>query len=285
LPRLAGQHGSPLLSLALESVAESGLWRRAAMMPHNDGDGKVRWTRGFSWPALFGFVHARVSEELRFRLWRCALQLCVTSPELAPFAEVPLALCDVVEDAPPGAAELLQAAIAGGADKDALVPLRQRLRQRCHEDCDALKLLMTQQDAECAEQARRAALAEVGIDVDAWAGVITLEAPREKLRSRRPAPVKDDKNSAAAAGSSKQGRRRVGAAATAAIEVAPSDPELPLLSDEALVKQPGSHSGVKGASQPSGPVDGVEPKRRKKSGKKVGEVAISSKGAPRAHGA
>lgn len=282
LPRLAGQHGSPLLSLALESVAESGLWRRAALMPQNDGD-KVRWTRGFSWPSLFGFVHSRVGEELRFRLWRCALQLCVTSPELAPFAEVPLALCDVAEEAPPGAAQLVQAAIALGADKDALLPLRQRLPQTADEDHAVVKLLMPQQDAEAAEQARRVALAEVGIDVDSWAGAITLEAPREKLRSRRPAPVKEEKTGAVI--SRKQGRRHAGAPAGApAVEVAPSQPELPLLPE---IEAPAKSCAVaKGASEASEPVHSLEPKRRKKGGKaKDGEVGISSKSAPKAHGA
>lgn len=285
LPRLAGQHGSPLLSLALESIAESGLWRRAAMMPQNDGDGKMRWTRGFSWPSLFGFVHSRVSEELRFRLWRCALQLCVTSPELAPFAEVPLALCDVADQAPPGAAELLQAAIVLGADKDALLPLQQRLPQPADGDHDALKLLMPQQDAEAAEQARRTALAEVGIDVESWAGVITLEAPREKLRSRRPAPVKEEKTGAA--NSSKQGRRRAG---VPAVEVAPAHPELPLLPEiaapTAIPVEAATKASSKVASKTSEPIDGLEPKRRRKGGKaKDGEVGISSKGAPRAYGA
>jgi len=206
-------------------------------------------------------------------LWRCALQLCVTSPELAPFAEVPLALCDVAEEAPPGAAELLQAAIALGADKDALLPLRQRLPPIADGNADAVKLLMPQQDAEAAEQARRAALAEVGIDVDSWAGAITLEAPREKLRSRRPAPVKEEKIGAANSG--KQGRRRAGAPA---VEVAPSQPGLPLLPEvEAPTATP--------AEVPK-PVDGLEPKRRRKGGKaKDGEVGISSKGAPKAHGA
>ena len=44
LPKLPGKHGAPMLSLALESIAESGLWRRGVLLPHNE-DGQTRWLR------------------------------------------------------------------------------------------------------------------------------------------------------------------------------------------------------------------------------------------------
>ena len=71
-PKLPGKHGAPMLSLALESLAESslekktcknkvvlnevehfraklqsnpgGLWRRGVLLPHNE-DGQTRWLR------------------------------------------------------------------------------------------------------------------------------------------------------------------------------------------------------------------------------------------------
>ncbi|CAE7688557.1 unnamed protein product [Symbiodinium sp. CCMP2456] len=140
LPKIPGKHGAPMLSLALESVAESGLWRRGVLLPSNE-DGQTRWLRlpvpplasqlmgwdvfgNFSWPELFAFVHERLPIEMRFRLWRplgmslvrgralrrlgwqpstrdalplplqhhaniemkCSLQICVSSPALAPLA-------------------------------------------------------------------------------------------------------------------------------------------------------------------------------------------------------
>ena len=69
LPKLPHKHGAPMLSLALESIAESGLWRRGVLLPHNE-DGQMRWLRNFSWPELFAFVHERLPTEMRFRLWR-----------------------------------------------------------------------------------------------------------------------------------------------------------------------------------------------------------------------
>eukprot|EP00439_Symbiodinium_sp_Y106_P055144 s760_g7.t1 len=44
LPKIPGKHGAPMLSLALESVAESGLWRRGVLLPSNE-DGQTRWLR------------------------------------------------------------------------------------------------------------------------------------------------------------------------------------------------------------------------------------------------
>ncbi|CAE7331912.1 unnamed protein product [Symbiodinium sp. CCMP2592] len=113
LPKIPGKHGAPMLSLALESVAESGLWRRGVLLPSNE-DGQTRWLRNFSWPELFAFVHERLPIEMRFRLWRCSLQICVSSPALAPLAEIPFALASAAAEAPPGAPELLAEALELG---------------------------------------------------------------------------------------------------------------------------------------------------------------------------
>lgn len=194
LPKIPGKHGAPMLSLALESIAESGLWRRGVLLP-DTSDGQTRWMRNFSWPELFTFVHERVPPELRFRLWRCSLQICVNSPALAPLAEIPFALAAVAADAPPGAAELLQEALQLGADPDSLAPLQSRLPQ-LPEASDAKKmalppvvgvglpmlgaegkLLFAPVDGMNAEKDRRAELAELGINVEAWAPA-DIEVPK-----------------------------------------------------------------------------------------------------------
>lgn len=194
LPKLPGKHGAPMLSLALESIAESGLWRRGVLLP-DTSDGQTRWMRNFSWPELFTFVHERVPAELRFRLWRCSLQICVNSPALAPLAEIPFALAAVAADAPPGAAELLQEALQLGADPDSLAPLQSRLPQ-LPEPSDAKKmvlppvvgiglpmlgaegkLLLAPVDGMNAEKDRREELAELGINVEAWAPA-DIEVPK-----------------------------------------------------------------------------------------------------------
>lgn len=189
LPKLPGKHGAPLLSLAVEAVAESGLWRRAALMPQTM-DGQTRWLRGFSWPELFAFAHARLPADMRFRLWRCALQLCVLDPELAPLAEVPIALASAAEDAPPGAAELVQEAIRLGADPSMLSQLGAKLPQLP----EAVKgeLLMSKEKASAAEAQRRAALKVLGIDIDDWAPA-DVEAPQmapphHRMRAGRAGP-------------------------------------------------------------------------------------------------
>jgi len=174
LPKLPGKHGAPMLSLAVESVAESGLWRRAALMPRFIG-GQTRWLRGFSWPSLFAFAHERLPVEMRFRIWKCALQLCVASPTLAPLAEVPFALVSVANEAPAGAAELLREAISLGADKEALAPLVARLPPA--RGAQAPKgLLVPRKDFEGAERERREELASLGVRVDDWAPA-DVEAP------------------------------------------------------------------------------------------------------------
>merc|ERR1712232_721232 len=92
-------------------------------------DGQTRWLRGFSWPQLFIFAHERLPVEMRFRLWRCSLQLCVASPALAPLAEVPIALTQLAAsgEAPPGVTELVQEAILLGADAGSLAQLSAKL--------------------------------------------------------------------------------------------------------------------------------------------------------------
>eukprot|EP00435_Cladocopium_sp_Y103_P037184 s2477_g9.t2 len=190
LPKLPGKHGAPMLSLALESVAESGLWRRGVLLPHNE-DGQTRWLRNFSWPELFNFVHERLPTEMRFRLWRCSLQICVSSPELAPLAEIPFALASAAAEAPPGAAfgasltpELLQEALDLGADPEALGPLCSRLPVPPKaKKAPALgvppeaKLLLAPADGVNAENERRAELASLGINIEVWAPS-DLEVPK-----------------------------------------------------------------------------------------------------------
>lgn len=166
LPKLPGRHGTPMLSLAVESIIESGLCRRAVLLPQTV-DGQPKWVRGFSWPALFGFAHERLPVEMRFRLWRSALQLCVMSPDLASQAEVAIALAQVAGDAPNGAADLLIEAIALGADADALAGVRTRLDSSL-EAANAKGWLVPRAKALEAEKSRRVALNELGVDVQAW---------------------------------------------------------------------------------------------------------------------
>eukprot|EP00933_Yihiella_yeosuensis_P044439 TRINITY_DN3956_c0_g1_i1.p1 TRINITY_DN3956_c0_g1~~TRINITY_DN3956_c0_g1_i1.p1 ORF type:complete len:1130 (-),score=341.71 TRINITY_DN3956_c0_g1_i1:159-3548(-) len=191
LPKLPGKHGAPMLSLAVESIAESGLWRRGCLMPHTL-DGQTRWLRGFSWPELFAFVHDRVPVEMRFRLWRCSLQICVSSPALAPFAEIPFALAAAADGAPPGAAELLAEALELGADPDALAGVKARLPKLpevsgkkskaapltgVYLDGAEAKLLLAPDAGIQAEKERRAELFALGIKVDDWAPA-DLEVPK-----------------------------------------------------------------------------------------------------------
>jgi len=178
LPKHPGKHGAPMLSLALESVAESGLWRRGVLLPHNE-DGQTRWLRNFSWPELFSFVHERLPTEMRFRLWRCSLQICVSSPALAPLAEIPFALASVAADAPPGASELLQEALDLGADPESLGPLCARLPPQKEAKLKERepKLLLSPADGINAERERRAELASLGINIEVWAPS-DLEVPK-----------------------------------------------------------------------------------------------------------
>lgn len=188
LPKIPGKHGAPMLSLALESVAESGLWRRGVLLPSNE-DGQTRWLRNFSWPELFAFVHERLPIEMRFRLWRCSLQICVSSPALAPLAEIPFALASAASEAPPGAPELLAEALELGADPEALNPLKLRLPalpQKAKKlppaigipsDLATPRLLLPPADALAVEAQRRQELAALGVDIEVWAPA-DVEVPK-----------------------------------------------------------------------------------------------------------
>jgi len=174
LPRLPWKHATPMLSLAVESIAESGLWRRAVLLPQMV-NGHARWLRGFSWPKLFCFVHEKLSPEMRFRLWRASLQICVADPALAPYAEIPFALNSVVKDAPPGAAQLLHEAVVLGADAAALSPLLSRISNKAAPPTQA-SLLLGRDEAVQEERERRALLKDLGVDIDAWVPP-SMEAP------------------------------------------------------------------------------------------------------------
>jgi hypothetical protein len=176
LPNLPGKHGAPLLSLAVESVAESGLWRRAALLPRTVG-GQTRWLRGFSWPQLFAFVHRRLNPEMRFRIWRSSLQVAVAEPQMALLAEVPHSLEAAAGEAPPGAAALLREAIGLGADKVVFAKLLRTLPVPDEAE-EVGSVLLPREEALALEQARREALAELGVDVGAWAPA-GVEAPHE----------------------------------------------------------------------------------------------------------
>eukprot|EP00929_Paragymnodinium_shiwhaense_P013704 TRINITY_DN121550_c0_g1_i1.p1 TRINITY_DN121550_c0_g1~~TRINITY_DN121550_c0_g1_i1.p1 ORF type:complete len:1137 (-),score=292.20 TRINITY_DN121550_c0_g1_i1:216-3572(-) len=173
LPKLPGKQGAPMLSLAVEAVVESGLWRRAVLQPQAVGF-HTRFVRSFSWPQLFAFAHERLPTEMRFRLWRCALQLCVMSPVLAPLAEVPMALQNAVaaRQAPPGAAELIDEAIRLGADAAALASIGAKLPPLpdAGKGAQRQSWLLPRAEAEQAERAKRADLDNVGIaDLALWA--------------------------------------------------------------------------------------------------------------------
>mmetsp|Transcript_18467 Transcript_18467/g.51350 ORF Transcript_18467/g.51350 Transcript_18467/m.51350 type:complete len:1107 (-) Transcript_18467:24-3344(-) len=196
LPKLPGKHSAPMLSLAVESIAETGLWRRSVLLPHMVG-GKARWRRGFSWPQLFNFAHERLAADMRFRLWRCALQLCISDPALATYAEVPFALVQVMKDAPAGAAGLVREAVALGADAAALSPLVSRLppSEKTKESTDGL---LPRAEAKAAEKERRAQLAELGINCDSWAPA-EVQTPDIMPAHHRMKLAKGDKGGSAAA--------------------------------------------------------------------------------------
>ena len=188
LPRVLGDHGSALLVISVEAVAASGLWRRAVLLPSKDG-GRTRWTHDFSWPRLFGFVTKVVdTAQLRLRLWRCALQLCVANPELASSAEVPLALSSKpLEDAPPRVTALLDAAIALGASRANLDGLRAKLGEEPLAGSEERFGLVPRAEAEEAERAFHEKLGELQLDVAAWVPPLTdapkVAAPHVRMRA------------------------------------------------------------------------------------------------------
>lgn len=179
LSKHPGRHGEALLCLAVESIIESGLWRCAVSLPldaHNQ-----KFTRGFSWPTLFEFVRNRLPPPLHLRLWRCCLQVCVTCPALAPWAQIPLALAAGVENAPPGAAELVKTAVSLGADADALSPIAAGMPPlEGIEVPEQVELLRPRAEAVKAEKDLVADLAELGVKMSEWAPAMDMKPPKGK---------------------------------------------------------------------------------------------------------
>jgi len=179
LSKHPGRHGEALLCLAVESIIESGLWRCAVSLPvdaHNQ-----MFTRGFSWPKMFEFVQSRLTHALQLRLWRCCLQVCVTSPALAPWAQIPLALAAGIETAPAGAAELVKTAITLGADADALKPILAGMPPlEGIQVPDQAELLSPRPEAVKAEEALAAELTELGVKMGDWTPPPAMRAPKGK---------------------------------------------------------------------------------------------------------
>jgi len=197
LPKMPGKHSAPMLSLALESVAESGLWRRAVLLQRMVG-GTERWVRGFSWPQLFAFTYERLSEKMHFRLWKCSLQLCIASPKNSLLAEVHLALIRHLKVAPPGAGALVREAVSKGADQFALAPLLEKLpgAQGAMPE-DAREMLLNREDALEQERERRISLAQLGVHVEAWAPADLPESdflpPHHRMRGAKGKDLKGEK--------------------------------------------------------------------------------------------
>jgi len=179
LSKHPGRHGEALLCLAVESIIESGLWRCAVSLPldaHNQ-----QFTRGFSWPKMFEFVQSRLTLALQLRLWRCCLQVCVTCPALAPWAQIPLALAASIENAPAGAAELVKTAITLGADADSLRYLSEGLPPLEGIDVPEQAMLLSPKDeAVKAEEALVTELAELGVKISEWTPSINMKVPKGK---------------------------------------------------------------------------------------------------------
>jgi hypothetical protein len=179
LAKHPGRHGEAMLCLAVEAVMESGLWRRAVSTPtdvHN-----VQFERGFSWPKMFEFVRIRLPGEMLLRLWRCCLQVCVSNPALAPWAQIPLSLAAAVGNAPAGAAELVQAAIALGADAEALAPIAAALPAPGEGEAQERdRLLKPRAEAVKAEQALVAELEAKGVRMAEWTPAVDMKAPKGK---------------------------------------------------------------------------------------------------------
>jgi hypothetical protein len=189
LSKHPGRHGEAMVCLAVESVIESGLWRRAVSLPtdvHNQ-----QFARGFSWPKMFEFVRIRLPAEMQLRLWRCCLQVCVTSPALAPWAQIPLTLAAGVDNAPPGAAELVKSAISLGADADALAPIAAGLP---HLDAvevpENAGLLKPRKEAVKMEQALVAELEELGVKMSEWTPPIDMKVPKGKPSAAVEGPLR-----------------------------------------------------------------------------------------------
>lgn len=177
LAKHPGRHGEALLCLAVESIIESGLWRRAVSLPVDAMN--QQFTCGFSWPKMFEFVQSRLTHALQLRLWRVCLQVCVTSPALAPWAQIPLALAASIENAPPGAAELVKTAITLGADAAALSSIANAFPPMDSIEIPAqTDLLSPKAEAVKSEEALVAELEELGVRMADWTPPITMKVPK-----------------------------------------------------------------------------------------------------------
>jgi len=138
-------------------------------------------SRAASWPKMFEFVQQRLTHALQLRLWRCCLQVCVTSPALAPWAQIPLSLAACIENAPQGAAELVKTALTLGADQDALGPIVAGLPPlEGIAVPEQAELLSPKVEAEKAEQALVAELTELGVKLSDWTPPLNMKAPKGK---------------------------------------------------------------------------------------------------------
>lgn len=112
--------------------------------------------------------------------------MCVACPELAIFADVPLALTAAAEEAPSGANILVHAALDLGADEVALSPLLKRLPPLLEAGIRE-GLLLSRDQAISFENSRHQTLAELGIDVKSWipadVQVPTKRPPHHRLLS------------------------------------------------------------------------------------------------------
>lgn len=109
------------------------------------------------------------------------MQVCVTSPALAPWAQIPLALAAGIETAPAGAAELVKTAITLGADADALKPILAGMPPlEGIQVPDQAELLSPRPEAVKAEEALAAELTELGVKMGDWTPPPAMRAPKGK---------------------------------------------------------------------------------------------------------
>eukprot|EP00427_Karlodinium_veneficum_P028927 CAMPEP_0169206822 /NCGR_PEP_ID=MMETSP1016-20121227/13250_1 /TAXON_ID=342587 /ORGANISM="Karlodinium micrum, Strain CCMP2283" /LENGTH=1297 /DNA_ID=CAMNT_0009284049 /DNA_START=14 /DNA_END=3907 /DNA_ORIENTATION=+ len=155
------KHGEAILCLAVESIVQSGLWRLAVSLPIDDRNAK--FASGFSWPKMFDFIRTRISSHLQLRLWRCCLQVCITSPALAPWAQVPFALVVGARNAPPGALGLIEAAASLGAHDPHLLQSR----------AEALRW----------EQVYVTELDWLGVKIKDWIPTLDMDPPKGRLHA------------------------------------------------------------------------------------------------------
>lgn len=107
------------------------------------------------------------------------MQVCVTSPALAPWAQIPLALAAGIEHAPEGAAQLVKTAITLGADAAALSPIAAGMPNLDHVELpEQVELLSPRPEAVKAEEALVAELTELGVRFAEWAPPANMKAPK-----------------------------------------------------------------------------------------------------------